>query len=281
MEKMINTDNVLEEMRETFNQVAPDTTYPETAVQLASWISRVEDDGIDEEDLETLRDDLMRADPTLQMHPAVAELVEGICNYEIAQGDGEAANSLGALYYDGRIGEQDFVKAAEMYEIAAKLGSAWAQENLGYIWYYGRTGVKDYAKAFHCFIKGALADRPISMYKIGDMYKNGYYVAKDPKMAFTVYMNSQRLMDDEENVFSAGADISMRLADCFFEGFGVEQDYEQALMFYQQAERLYYRKIAAGDHLFRGSLKHVIINEQICRQKMVEDMPDFDWVKEK
>ena len=42
---------------------------------------------------------------------------------------------------------------------------------------------KDYKKAFHYFAKGAFDGHLVSLYKIGDMYKNGYYVEKDEKEA--------------------------------------------------------------------------------------------------
>ena len=41
----------------------------------------------------------------------------------------------------------------------------------------------DYQKAFHYFLLGALDGHLISLYKIGDMYLNGYHVEKNEKRA--------------------------------------------------------------------------------------------------
>ena len=49
-------------------------------------------------------------------------------------------NDLGALYYMGDLVEQDYAKAAELYEMAADAGCFQSIINLGYIYEYGRTG---------------------------------------------------------------------------------------------------------------------------------------------
>ncbi|MBR2802443.1 MAG: sel1 repeat family protein [Erysipelotrichaceae bacterium] len=96
--------------------------------------------------------------------------------------DPRYAEEIGGIYYEKRI----FDKALKYYEIADELGSSWAANGLGYIWYYGRTGSKDYEKAFKAFSKSAELNRRKhhnawieAMFKIADMYKNGYYVEKD------------------------------------------------------------------------------------------------------
>ena len=254
--------------------------YPETYEMLDSCCELT-----DYEDIFSFIVELAGCEPAIPIQKDVATFMENVL-LELAENEdisrairGEAANELGTLYYDGRIGEKSFDKATELYEYAASLGNAHAQENLGYVWYYGRTGKIDYEMAFNCFIKGALNGRPISMYKIGDMYKNGYYVKKDPVQAFNVFNAAQDLMTNDENIYTAWPDVSMRLADCYFEGFGTEQDYAAALTFYQQAERLYYHRIRNGDYFYRESLKHVIVNEQLCRQKIMIDLPNFEWTE--
>jgi len=84
---------------------------------------------------------------------------------------------LGGVYYD----MQHFDLALKYYEMAAALEYTPAYECLGYIWYYGRTGDRDYKKAFECFSKAAGRGDMVAQYKLADMYKNGYYVAKDLK----------------------------------------------------------------------------------------------------
>lgn len=57
-------------------------------------------------------------------------------------------NDLGALYYMGDLVEQDYAKAAELYEMAADAGCFQSIINLGYIYEYGRTGKPDHTKAY-------------------------------------------------------------------------------------------------------------------------------------
>ncbi len=98
--------------------------------------------------------------------------------------DPDYAEWLGGVYY----GRKQFDLALKYYELAEAEGGIWLN-GLGYIWYYGRTGTVDHEKAFHCFSRTAsLPDtddiqislwKEEAMYKLADMYKNGYYVEKD------------------------------------------------------------------------------------------------------
>lgn len=80
---------------------------------------------------------------------------------------------LGGVYYERR----DFDLALKYYEMSASFGNEEANIYLGYIWYYGRTGTVDYKKAFECY--SAAPQHINALYKIADMYKNGYYVEKN------------------------------------------------------------------------------------------------------
>lgn len=91
-------------------------------------------------------------------------------------GEGEYVSRLAGFYYEQR----RFDLALKYYEAAADKGVLYAFEGLGYIWYYGRTGDTDYEKAFRYYSKAAEMGRVSSEVKIADMYKNGYFVEKDP-----------------------------------------------------------------------------------------------------
>ena len=84
---------------------------------------------------------------------------------------------LGGWYYERR----DFDLALKYYEMASAFGIDAADECLGYIWYYGRTGERDYEKAFRHYAKSMGRGNLVSTYKVADMYKNGYFVEKDPE----------------------------------------------------------------------------------------------------
>ena len=158
-------------------------------------------------DLLDLLNDIMVCDKNLPIEPNAASFIKELLLYKIEkENDDNAMCNLGALYYDGRIGEQSYVKAIYYYEMSAKLGNRQAQQNLGYCYFYGRDGQPDYKKAYHYFIKGALGNDVVSLYKIGDMYKYGYYVEKDEKEAFCIYEQCERsLTEQQEKDF--GSDV--------------------------------------------------------------------------
>ena len=117
-------------------------------------------------------------------------------------GDYQAAVDLGGKYYS----DQNYDLALKYYSIAAEHDIPYGYIGLGYIWYYGRTGTTDYQKAFECFPKAlkllsgysidddsfwngkwkisfdsedSYIDYINTVYKLADMYRNGYYVVKD------------------------------------------------------------------------------------------------------
>lgn len=279
--KMISPDEFLDKFEDVFTIIElNENEYPETYEAAQDWKFRFEDKRVNFKRIQACTGVFIDNDKTLQMLPAVAELVEGVLLYYAGRDDAEAANTLGNLYYIGRLGKKDFQLAKKYYEIAARLGSMNACENLGYIYYYGRVGEPDYEKSFKYFIKGSLNNRPISSYKIGDFYRNGYYVEKDPEQAFRIYKNCKKSLDKDDEILSAGADVSLRIGDCYFEGIGTEQDYKNALINYSTAENLYYVRIENGEYFYMDNLKRAIINQQICRQKLLLDLPGYDWVKE-
>ena len=220
---------------------------------------------------------IYNCDKTEAFPKEVAELLIEIYEDELKENNHNAICDYGSLYYTGRIGEQNYEKAVYYYDMAAKLGNRQAQENLGYCYYYGRTGRVDYKKAFHYFLKGALDYHLVSLYKIGDMYKNGYYVQKDENEAYSIY---SRCLDglNEENTPLVGADVHIRMADCFFYGVGVEKNVAIALEHYQIAERLYWIRLQEGDFLIRKQYERSVEMQAIAREEMKKALPRFDWV---
>lgn len=220
--------------------------------------------------------DIFNCDESEVFPSEVSELMREILEDEIKRGNADAMCDLGALYYTGRIGEQSYEKAVYYYEASAKLGNAQAQENLGYCYYYGRLGTVDYEKAFRYFIKGALCKRITSLYKIGDMYKNGYFVEKDEKAAFSIYLACLEALDEYSVDFS-GADVHIRLADCAYYGIGTEKRLETAMSHYQIAERLYYERLMRGDFLIKGQYERAVKGQEKVREEMQKTLPDFSW----
>lgn len=110
--------------------------------------------------------------------------------FALADKDNSSAiTALGGLYYSGQFLGQDFAKAKEYYLRGTKLGDLQSLINLGYIYYYARCGGKpDYLNAYRCFSKAALIEdsstQTEAIYKLSDMYDNGYFVEKDQEFAY-------------------------------------------------------------------------------------------------
>ena len=163
--------------------------------------------------------------------------------YELADhGDFEALNYIGTMYYSGRILEQDYFKAKELYEKASKEGSTQALINLGYIYYYARCGGEpDYKKAYECFLRaskiGSYDEMTEAMYKLSDMYENGYFVKRQRTKAFKIVeelydKEFDRYEDDGYSQFLG--DLTVRLAKAYSKE-GIHTNLQKSLHYYCQA----------------------------------------------
>ena len=267
--------NTLEEVKDALGK---EEKYPESLERVRYWLDFDEDNYEDfvEAGMD-IASTLHEADNALPMHPVVADFLITIYEAAIEKGNSAAACDLGSLFYTGRAGEQDYEKAAHYYHIADKGGDRQATENLGYIYYYGRTGKKDHEKAFNYFIKGALDGHLRSLYKVGDFYKNGYYVEKDEKEAFRIYQHCAEMLSDE-SVPLVGADIFMRLGDCYLDGCGTERDLLAASRLLSTAENMFYERLIDGDFYQKKNLEHVLEREAEIRKLIKEEMlPDLSW----
>ncbi len=115
---------------------------------------------------------------------------------------------LGGYYYEIK----QFDLALKYYEMAAALDYDEAYECLGYIWYYGRTGEKDYPKAFSYFSKMMEKGHLVATYKVADMYKNGYGVAKDVEKYKAIIESLYEEVKTCTNVFDPIPEVYTRLA---------------------------------------------------------------------
>lgn len=146
---------------------------------------------------------------------------------------------LGYCYYGGnRLFDCDWVKCKDIFEkLYSRYGDPSIANSLGYIYYYGRTsgGNSDYKKAFEYFSIGAAAGIYESKYKLADLFRHGYYVSKNPKVAEDIYYD---LYQENLKIFSKGffdcklADIALRLGGVYSE----RKEFSASYYFYLQAE---------------------------------------------
>ena len=134
----------------------------------------------------------------------------------------------------------------------------------------------DYEKAFHYFALGAFDGHLISLYKIGDMYYNGYYVEKNEKEAFLIYNRCLNQMDKNSAQYVAGP-VHLRLGNMFLNGIGTEKNAEQAMWHYHAAEYFLYNMVKDGEVMYKKSLRDAIEGQTIAREMIMEDLPSDEW----
>ena len=157
-------------------------------------------------------------------------------------GDFEARNYIGTMYYSGRIVQQDYAKAKELYEQASREGSTQALINLGYIYYYARCGGEpNYEFAFNCFLKASKIgnddETTEALYKLSDMYEKGYYVKRQRSKSFKLVeeLYEKELDKYNEDGYSQYlADLAIRLAKAYSKD-GVSADLQKSLHYYYQS----------------------------------------------
>ncbi|MBP5256041.1 MAG: sel1 repeat family protein [Clostridia bacterium] len=250
--------------------------YPETADILCCF----GDSGAGEFSAYQRSVELTDADRPLPFTDKVRNLVSELLEYEISVGNPDAMNDLGALYYEGTRGfGQDFSAAVRYYQMAVENGSRQGLENLGYCYYYGRDIPVDYEKAFFCFAPGAFDGHIISLYKIGDMYKNGFFVKKDEEESFRIYLHCLELMNDERAPDTAGP-VFLRLGDAFMYGIGTEISASDALNCYQRAEGYLFRMVRDGNVMYRKCLEAAVEGQKTAREALESELPGGNWLND-
>ena len=155
----------------------------------------------------------------------------------ISADSGACMNDLGALYYMGELVEQDYARAAELYEMAMAHGCYQSIVNLGYIYEYGRTGEKDLGKAYRYYaLAAALAPSSEAVYKLGDMYSRGVTGERDVMKAKALWERSLELAQGLAEFAQPAIRIAKLLIDAEAVARGVKRDPLRALHLFQQAE---------------------------------------------
>lgn len=124
---------------------------------------------------------------------------------------------------------------------------------LGYMYYYGRCtdGVPEYDKAFYYFSIGAAGWYYESRYKLADMYKHGYGVAKNPKVVSAIIweLYDEQLKKIRKGDFRSNfADVALRAGNIWKEGVDCYSDANNAFYYYLQARYAIRMRMLAEDN---------------------------------
>ena len=103
----------------------------------------------------------------------------------------------------------DYETAVRLYQKAADAGNVTALSNLGYCYYYGRSIPVDKEKARSCWEKAAALGDVCSIYKLGDMYRNGD-LPEDPVFSGNLYMQAFHKAVEEKDLWNY-PDVSLRI----------------------------------------------------------------------
>ena len=206
--------------------------------------------------------------------PAVGRVVIVGLELGVNHGNAFCANNLGSLYYLGDIVEQDYARAAALYELAMEWGCHQSIINLGYIHEYGRCAPPDYQKAYQYYaLAAALAPTCEALYKFGDMYSRGRAVPRDLRLARALWQRSYDTAadgGDPEDI----AQPAIRLAKLYLrenaEEAGLAPDALKALELYQKAEIGLRISVGKGLDYYRGRLQEAIEGQEAARAQLAE-----------
>ena len=130
-------------------------------------------------------------------------------------------------YYNGTNEvAKDYKKAFELYEQAAKKGSASAQYYVAEMYYYGDGVEKDEIVGYQWYKKAADNGDSTACNRLGNMFYSGKSVPQDYSTAFSWYKKSAK------KGYKWG---QYNLGNMYYSGKGCNKDYNQAINWYQKA----------------------------------------------
>lgn len=212
--------------------------------------------------------------------------------------DGSAALRLGSAYYDEGMRYRDrrdrdvrvgcFRAAEVLYRHAARHGNLQAYCNLGYVYGYDRCegayweaivndrynrlahDAEPYPRdqiAYRCFALAADAGLPEACYKQGDLVAAGRGCARDDGRAHDLFARAYGLGAEARDDLVMGS-AALRLARCHAEGRGCAQSFQEALAWYERAERHLGSAVRAGETLYRERLHEAQRGARRMRQEL-------------
>ena len=183
------------------------------------------------------------------------------------QGNADAQNSLGDMYYYGEGVAQNYTKALKWLQKAADQGNADAQNSLGDMYYYGEGVTQNHTKALKWLQKAADQGNADAQNSLGDMYYYGEGVAQN----YTKALKWLQKAADQGN-----ADAQNSLGDMYYYGEGITKNYTKALKWLQKAadqgntdaqnslgDMYYYGEGVTQNHTNNAILTHYNSNKTI------------------
>ena len=145
-------------------------------------------------------------------------------------------HELAWCYLNGKLVEQDYAKALELYlraldssVVSLGSGSNTAFINIGWMYQEGKGVEQDYAAALDWYLNGVEDGDPDCMNAAAALYRDGKGTEKDPDRALELY---------EQAAKNNSASAYGNLGDLYVEGKEVPQDYQKAIGYYEKGIEL-------------------------------------------
>jgi len=193
-----------------------------------------------------------------------------LLNKLVKEGNAEAMNLKGAMYYEGQGVDKDQKKAVSWYKKAADAGSSIAMSNLGYAYFYGNGATVNMALAYKYFSMAVQRGEWDAINKLGDMYREGLYVPKDEEMAFKLYDQCYNEVPHDETNDAYPACL-LRIAECLYKGIGVTVNYNSAHALLKEAERILNLQVEA-DSFYAKKVIDRVLNDIKEVEELQEDI---------
>ena len=178
-------------------------------------------------------------------------------NKLIKDGNAQAMNLKGAMYYEGQGVEQDQKKAVSWYKKASDAGCSIAMSNLGYAYFYGNGTAVNMQLAYKYFSMAEQRGEWDAINKLGDMYRDGLYVPKDERMAFSFYNKCYKAAPHDATNDAYPACL-VRIAECLYKGIGISVDYDVAYNLLKEAETIFNIQIENGSYYAKRCIDRVV-----------------------
>ncbi|MGN7613333.1 pilin [Magnetococcales bacterium HHB-1] len=142
--------------------------------------------------------------------------------------DAEAMYHMGHIYKYGEGVKRDHHKSTMWYKLSSQFGFDRAQFKVGFMYSTGQDVMRDLSEGMKHIQEAAKQGNSWALYRLGMIYEKGKegLVDKNPGLAADYFLRAAKKGD---------ALALLKMGSCYEKGFGVGQDLQKALEYYQEA----------------------------------------------
>lgn len=144
---------------------------------------------------------------------------------------------IGKMHAAGQGTDQDYLKAAEWFQLSTEKKYKYAQYSLGALYHRGQNVEQDFDKAFELYLKSAKQGFPYADFEVAKMYRDGIGTDKDELKS---RQHFQRAFEGFERLEQTSKDdkIQYRLGWMLQNGVGTGPDLTRAKDYYQKSAKM-------------------------------------------